>query len=62
MARIGVMHEMDWPGWVGANLGIWFVLGAVVVVPHRKPAWGTPPLFSLPVRGLAAWLAISKPF
>jgi hypothetical protein len=63
LARIGVMHGMDWPGWVWAKLAIWLLLGAAVVVPARKPAWGGGLLLLLPVLGgLAAWLAIFKPF
>lgn len=63
LARIGVMHGMDWPGWVWAKLGIWVLLGAAVAIPARKPAWGAPLLLLLPVfGGLAAWLAIFKPF
>lgn len=63
LARIGVMHGMNWPGWVWAKLAIWLVLGAIVIIPRRKPAWGTPLLLVLPVLGgLAAWLAIFKPF
>lgn len=61
LARIGVMHGMDWPGWVWAKLSIWLLLGAAVVVPARKP--GGALLLLLPVLGgLAAWLAIFKPF
>jgi hypothetical protein len=63
LARIGVMHGMDWPGWVWAKLGIWLLLGAAVMIPVRKPAWGGPLLLLLPVLGgMAAWLAIFKPF
>jgi hypothetical protein len=63
LARIGVMHGMDWPGWVWAKLGIWLLLGGAVMVPIRKPAWGGALLLMLPVvGGIAAWLAIFKPF
>lgn len=63
LARIGVMHGMDWPGWVWGKLAIWLLLGAAVLVPARKPAWGAALLLLLPVLGgLAAWLAIFKPF
>jgi hypothetical protein len=63
MARIGIMHGMDWPGWVWAKLGIWILLGAAVAIPKRKPEWGTALLMLVPmVGGIAAWLAIFKPF
>lgn len=63
LARIGVMHGMSWPGWVWAKLGIWLVLGAIVVIPRRKPEWAAPLLVILPtLGGVAAWLAIFKPF
>lgn len=63
LARIGVMHGMSWPGWVWAKLGIWVLLGAAVAIPARKPDWGGALLLLLPAfGGLAAWLAIFKPF
>ncbi len=63
LARIGIIHGTDWPGWVWAKLAIWFALGALVIIPRRKPEWGTPLLILLPaLGGLAAWLAIFKPF
>jgi hypothetical protein len=63
LARLGVMHGMSWPGWVWAKLGIWALLGAAVVVPRRKPEWAGGLLLLLPaLGGLAAWLAIFKPF
>lgn len=63
LARLGIMHGMAWPGWVWAKLGIWILLGAAVVIPKRKPEWGGALLVLLPILGgLAAWLAIFKPF
>lgn len=63
MARLGIVHGMDWPGWLWAKLGIWVLLGAAVVIPKRKPEWGGALVLLLPVLGsIAAWLAIYKPF
>jgi hypothetical protein len=63
LARIGIVHGTDWPGWVWAKLGVWVVLGAAVAIPLRRPSWAGPLLVLLPVLGgLAAWLAIFKPF
>jgi hypothetical protein len=62
MARLGVVHGVDWPGWVWAKLAIWLLAGAAVVVPKRKPEWALGLFVLLPVLGgLAAWLAIFKP-
>jgi hypothetical protein len=63
LARLGVTHGMDWPVWVWAKLGIWALAAAAVMVPRRKPEWAAGLFLTLPVLGgLAAWLAIFKPF
>lgn len=63
LARLGVTHGMDWPAWVWAKLGIWALAAAAVMVPRRRPEWATGLFLALPVLGgLAAWLAIFKPF
>jgi hypothetical protein len=63
LARIGVMHGMNWPGWVWGKLVIWLLLGAAVIIPKRKPEWGAALLLLIPtLGGVAAWLAIFKPF
>jgi hypothetical protein len=63
LARLGIVHGMNWPGWVWAKVFIWALLGAAVVVPRRKPEWAGALLLLLPVLGgVAAWLAIFKPF
>jgi hypothetical protein len=63
LARLGLIRGADFPGWVWAKLGIWFVVGALVAVPYRRPKLASMVFISLPVLGgLAAWLAIFKPF
>jgi hypothetical protein len=62
MARMGIVHGMDWPAWVWAKVAVWLLLGAAVAIPSRKPEWGRALILALPVlAGLAGWLAIFKP-
>ncbi|MEE9207718.1 MAG: hypothetical protein V3U67_04975 [Gemmatimonadota bacterium] len=55
--------NLSFSGWVGAKLAIWLTLGAALSVLLRRPDkarllwWGLPVL-----GGLAAWLAVAKPF
>ena len=51
------------PAWVLVKFGLWFLLGLAPIALRRRPEWG-PWLWSLiPILGgLAAWLAITKPF
>jgi len=63
LARLGVMHGSAFPGWVWAKLAIWVTLGALVAVPYRRPDLARLVFLALPLLGgLAAWLAIYKPF
>lgn len=63
LARIGVIHGTSWPGWVWGKLTVWFLLGAALILPYRKPEWTRALWFALPVLGgVAAYLAIYKPF
>jgi hypothetical protein len=63
LARLGVMHGAAFPGWVWAKLAIWIIVGALVAVPYRRPDLARLVFIALPVLGgLAAWLAIYKPF
>ena len=51
------------PVWVLIKLGLWFVLGLAVVPLRRRPQWTywLWPLIPV-IGGLAAWLAVTKPF
>ncbi len=63
LARLGVMHGAGFPGWVWAKLTVWFVLAAALFIPFRRPQLAALLFFALPVLGgLAAYLAIYKPF
>lgn len=63
LARIGIMQGGAWPGWVWAKLVIWVALGGILFLINRKPALARPVFLALPVLGgLAAFLAVYKPF
>ncbi len=63
LARIGVLQEGAFPGWVWAKLGLWLFLGALIAVPYRARALARGLVFALPLFGLlGAWLANYKPF
>jgi hypothetical protein len=50
-------------GWSVGKLVIWLILGGVTVLPKRKPETAKWLLWVIPLLGgLAAWLAIAKPF
>lgn len=62
LARLGITHG-GLPAWVIAKLAIWFALPFVGMLPYRRPATAKWVLVMLPViGGLAAWIAIYKPF
>ncbi len=62
LARLGIVQG-GLPGWVIAKLAIWFALPFLGMVPYRRPATAKWVLVALPVvGGLAAWIAIYKPF
>lgn len=61
MARYAI--EFPWPGWLFAKLAIWLVIGALPMFVKRKAipkgvAW----ILAASLGGVAAWLAIAKPF
>jgi hypothetical protein len=62
LAKLGMMSG-GMPGWVIGKLVIWLVLGALLGILPRAPQLARPIFVSLPIlAGIAAWLAIYKPF
>lgn len=62
LARLAISNPALWPGWVWAKVVIWLALGAALVV-RRFPGaagllWWLWPVLG----GVAAWLALYKPF
>jgi uncharacterized membrane protein SirB2 len=63
LARLNIVQSATFPGWVWGKLAIWLILSVMLAVPYRKPELARPLFFLLPVLGgIAAWLAIFKPF
>ena len=57
------LHIEGMPGWFLAKMGLWLILGAMVVVPRRAAHLAGAAFVTLPILGiLGAWLAINKPF
>jgi hypothetical protein len=49
--------------WIHIKLLLWFVMGALVMVPARAPGLAKPVWVAAPILGgIAAWAAIFKPF
>lgn len=62
LARLGAMHG-NFPGWVWVKLVVWVILSAALIIPRRRPTLARPLLLALPfLGGLAAYMAIYKPF
>ncbi len=62
LARIGGMHGA-FPRWVWLKIVLWLTLAAALMLPRRRPGLARPLLIALPaLGGLAAYLAIYKPF
>jgi len=64
VAGFGMAHkrhlDMD-AGWIVAKIGIWVVLGGLVAVVYRKPAWAGKLWLAVPLLvTLAAALAVFK--
>lgn len=50
-------------GWSVGKLVIWLILGGITVLPKRKPETAKWLLWVIPLLGgVAAWLAVAKPF
>jgi hypothetical protein len=63
MARLGIPHTEVYPGWIFVKLSIWLLLGAMAVIPKKRPSWSVPALLFIPVLGLVAgYVALFKPF
>lgn len=64
LARLGIMAGGgSFPGWIWVKLIIWGMLAVALVIPRRRPTLARPLLLALPVLGgLAAYMAIYKPF
>ncbi len=64
LARLGIMQSGgSFPAWLWVKLVIWGLLAAALVIPRRRPSLARPLLLSLPILGgLAAYMAIYKPF
>ena len=61
LARLGMISGL--PGWVFAKLAIWLILGGALALVKRKGIIGWPIFLSLiTIFGVAAYLAILKPF
>lgn len=61
MARLSMFGAI--PLWAWGKVGLWLLLGIAVLPLRRKPEWAVWLWVALPfVGGLAAWLAVTKPF
>lgn len=49
--------------WVWAKFALWFLIGSFALMPLRRPKLAVPFYFLIPLLGgVAAWLALFKPF
>lgn len=63
LARLGFGPDVSWPGWIWAKAIIWGILGVAAMLPYRFPGTARGVLIALPILGgLAAYIAIYKPF
>ena len=63
LARLNITHGLGLPGWIWAKLGIWTVLGALILVVRRTPALSGRLLVAVPFLAvLAGIIALYKPF
>lgn len=60
-ARLGMFANLQ--GWVWAKIGLWLAMGGLIAVAKRKGEMGVTLILSfIALAGVAAWLAIFKPF
>ncbi len=63
LARLAAPGGFALPGWIWAKVAIWVLLGAVAVVPYRRPQFARWVFVLVPTLGLvAAIVALTKPF
>lgn len=61
LARLGFFGNI--PAWAWVKVGLWAVLAAAAWPLRRRPEWAAALWFALPaLGGVAAWLAVAKPF
>ena len=59
LARLGA----GFPAWAWAKIVVWLVIGAVAMLPYRRPNLAKPFLILMPLMGvIAAFLTLYKPF
>jgi len=62
LARLGAPAGFGLPGWIWAKLAIWVLLGAVAIVPYRRPQFARAVFVAVPTLALvAAIVALTKP-
>ena len=65
LGGFGMLARLDigMQNWVFAKLGVWLVLGALLVLIRRAPALARPLWLAVPLLALlAGWIAAAKPF
>jgi hypothetical protein len=61
LARGGI--QWPWPGWVIGKIIIWLVFGVLIAVIGRSPGLAKPLWWiTIALAGVAAYLALNKPF
>ena len=61
LAKLRIFDSL--PAWVMVKFGLWFLLALAPIPLRRHPEWRTWIWSLIPVLGgIAAWLAIAKPF
>ncbi|HSG30913.1 MAG TPA: hypothetical protein VLB82_05140 [Thermodesulfobacteriota bacterium] len=62
LARLGIIHGMDWPPWVWGKLVIWVIMGGMTffikkLQPQAAILWFTVPILAI----IAVYFAVYKP-